>query len=400
MTESIRSGNTHEFTTTILDEDGNPWNLTDTSVIEVIRSLNGTTLYTHTLSVDAFGVADIEDGITMTGAATDGSIVRSLTAVETEALDDGWYRYDLDLIDTTGNRYDIEDGSWKITSSSSYTQTNGLTRRDIRRRVLSRLGDLIVVTATSVGTTTTLIDARNLVGEPDAYRGRFIRFTGGTVANIGEIRYISGSARASRTITLDEALPAIVAVGDQAEIANMHGTGYRFQDVDMAIDAAFEAAADFALEPVSYTVGTFDEDTPYIDIPPTWSAISGVEWQDPDTLVWNRMAYHHRKYGDGWTLDRPSMRVYISGATQARVDQASIRLIGQQRPATPVDDDDVSGVNSEWIIARCISELSSSAYRRMPTPERERVMGYDLQTEQSVRSRVTKRSSPNTLRLK
>jgi hypothetical protein len=400
MTETIKPGNTHEFSTQIFDEDGEPWNLASASVIETIRSLNGTEVYEHTLIVDAFGVASVEDGIVLVGDAINGQIERQLTSIETAALDDGWYRYDLDLIDTTGNRYDIEDGAWKIKSGSSYVAETGMTRKNIRRRVLSRLGDLLVVTATSTGTDTTLVDARNLIGEPDSYRGRFIRFTGGTVANIGEIRYISGSSRSTRTITLDDALPSATAVGDEAEIANIRGTGYRFQDVDMAIDAAFEAAADFALEQVSYTAGTYDEDTPYIDIPPTWVSISGVDWQDPDTLVWSRMSYHHRKYGDGWTLDRPGMRVYISGETSARVNGGEIRLIGQDRPTIPVNDDDRTNINSEWIIARCVSELSSSAYRRMPTPDRERVMGYDLQNEQSVRSRVTKRSSPNTLRLK
>jgi len=62
-------------------------------------------------------------------------------------------------------------------------------------------------------------------------------------------------------------------------------------------------------------------------------------------------------------------------------------------------DTDTTEVNAEWLIARCVSELSAAAYRRTPTPERERVMGYDLQNEQSIRSRVTKRSAPNTLRL-
>ena len=274
-----------------------------------------------------------------------------------------------------------------------------VTRKDIRRGVLRKLGDLIVLTATSAGTTTTMKDARNLIGEPDAYRGRFIRFTGGTASNLGEIRYISGSSRTDRTITLDDALPAATADGDEAEVVNMHGLGYRFQDVDMAIDTAFQAAVDFAPVQAAYSAGTFDEDSPYIAIPDSWVAISGVEWQDPDTLVWNRMAYHNRKYGNGWTLDRPSRRVFVSGPTAARVDGATMRLIGQTIPDIPVDDDDTTEVNAEWIIARCVSELSSAAYRRNPTPDRERVMGYDLQIEQSVRSRVTKRSAPNTLRL-
>lgn len=399
MTETIKPGNTHTFSTTVLDEDGALWQLSDSSIIETITDLYGTTVLTHTLVVDDTGTAIVEDGITMIGASADGSIERELTAVETAALDDGWYRYDLDLIDSTGNRYDIENGAWQIKSTHTPVQATGITRLDLRRNILRRLGDLIIVRATATGTTTTLIDQRNLIGEPDAYRGRFIRITGGTVGNMGEIRYISGSSRSNRSITLDDALPEITAIGDEAEIANMHGTGYRFQDVDTAIDSAFQAAADFALETVAYEAGTFDEDTPYIQIPPEWVTISGVEWQDPDTLVWNRMAYHHRKYGEGWTLDRPSMRVYVSGSMPDRINEATIRLIGQQRPTTPVYDSDRTNLNAEWIIARCVSELSSAAYRRMPTPERERIMGYDLQNEQSVRSRVTKRSSPNTLRL-
>jgi len=201
-----------------------------------------------------------------------------------------------------------------------------------------------------------------------------------------------------RTITLDAALPAVTALDDEAEVANMHGTGYRFQDVDMAIDAAFEAAADFAPEQVAFDAGAFNESTQYVEIPADWVAISGVEYRNEDG-AWQRMTYHGRKYGDGWTLDRPSRRVYISGCISNRVNGTDVRLVGQRRPTVPLLDTDTTEVNAEWLIARCVSELSAAAYRRTPTPERERVMGYDLQNEQSIRSRVTKRSAPNTLRL-
>lgn len=400
MPEHIRSGNAHEFTTRILTEDGSAWELADCTVVEVIRNLSGDELLEHTLIVNDSGVAIAEDGIELSGDSENGTIIRSLTADETADLEAGWYRYDLDLIDSESNRYDIEDGAWKIVvREESYKPTVGMTRREISRRVLSRLGDLMIITATGDGTMTTFSDRRNLIGEPDAYRGRMIRFTGGTVDNIGEVRYVSGSSRTNRTLTVDDALPAAIAEGDEAEMINFFGLGYRFRDVEDAIDAAVSAAGEFSPEPTFLDVGTFAATSPRIYLPDDWIGVNAVDWQNTETSAWNTAEYTPRMYENGWSVDRSTRSVYIGRNLSTTMDTKTTRIRGIKMPSPIPYPDDRTTINAEWLIARCISELSSAMFRRNPTAEREKMLAYDLQNEQVIRTMTTKRSPMNTVRL-
>lgn len=73
---------------------------------------------------------------------------------------------------------------------------------------------------TSAGIVTTIIDSglANAYTSDRTWKGTWIRMTGGTVANLGQVRQIQSYTPASGTLTFSPALPAITASSDTYEL--------------------------------------------------------------------------------------------------------------------------------------------------------------------------------------
>lgn len=391
----IYQGNSHTGPT-IAAVDGNddPFELASSTVTLTVQDQRGDTLLTHYITLDGLGAVTSSDGMALESTSTAGVVINTLTQGETDTFPVGWVRWFATLTDSNGNTWPLDDGAWEVRSDTqTFTVVRGVTRRDIRRRALTKLGDLLIVRATEAGSISTLIDRIHLSGEPDAYRGREILFTGGTVANRGEQRYVTGSSRTNRSLTMDYDLPAATAEGDEAELINMRGTGYRFSDIEIAIDAAVESASNMAPEHVIWEVSdTYDKDVGTITIPDDWIAISAVDWREASDQPWQALDFHQKRLGSGWTLDRARRLINISGERSLTLHERAVRIYGLRAPQAIPNDDDVTGINAEWLVARVVAELSSAAYRRSPTPERRDMLSYDLENERIIRTRVTKRS--------
>lgn len=395
MSIKIYQGNTHTGPTiAVVDDDDEPFELASCTITLTVTDQRGDTLLTHHITLDGLGAVTSSDGLSLQSTSTAGVVINTLSAAETAALPLGWVRWQATLTDSDGNTWPIDQDAWEIaTTAPTYTVAHGVTRRDIRRRILSRLGDLLLVTATAEGSTTTFIDQVHLIGEPDAYRGRQILFTGGTVDNLGEERYITGSARTNRSVTMDYDLPAIPQIGDEAEIANFRGTGYRFIDVAIAIDAAVEDAADMAPEPVTLELTDhYNKDLGGVTIPDDWVAVSAVDWREDTDQPWQALSWTSQRLGSGWGVDRARRIITISGERSRYIHDKAVRIYGLRKPLPIPHDDSVTGINSEWLVARAVANLSSAMYRRNPTNERRDMLGYDIENERMVRTRVTKRS--------
>lgn len=396
--EDIRPGN--EKVTTITLYDGTAiFPLYDTSFAFTVVDQAGNVVINHTLSVDSVGGVIASNGLAIgpDGAAS-GVVVDTTTAAETAPLL-GWYRWSLKLTDANGNTpvEPADEGGWNLIADTPYIVPQGITRKMLRRRILQRLGDLTIVVATADGSTTTLIDQRRLTGEPNAYRGQYALFTTGR--NTGEERYITGSSRDNRSISIDYELPVATVIGDEAELAYFRGMGYRFMDVHMAIDTAIDNAADTATEPVMMSVSSAFARVPgEIQVPDDWVSVGSVQWQDESDQPWQNMTYAGRYLGSGWSVNRANRTILIGKERGYRIDEKSVRIMGYRRPSLPQNDDDLVGINAEWIIAESIAHLSMAAYRRNPNQERQQMMAVDLQQAGIMRSRVLKRTG-GTVRL-
>lgn len=276
-----------------------------------------------------------------------------------------------------------------VVTTASVVTTSGSTRKQVRRDVLADLGDILILTATGDGTDVTLIDTDNLYGEVDAYRGREVRFTGGTAGNLGEIRYVTGSSASQRAIGWGVALPADTATGDEAELVNTRGLGFRSLDVDRTIARALRSLAgdSRALFPLEAETETFARGTG-IAIPATFRTVEDVLWQEPDDeAIWHAIPKANRAEGQGWWVDRAERELKITGRPALRSDTMTVKIMGLGVPSEPNSDDDTIPVSHDWLVAATQALLARARHMRMATPENERLM-YGLQQEAERKLRL------------
>jgi hypothetical protein len=398
--ETLRQGNSYIETpeVTLTKADDTPFELAGSTVRLTATNPDGTTALTHTLVVNAFGTVTTSNGLSMVGPSTNGVVTNTLTKPETAAMS-GWIHWVMTVTGTDGNTNDVASGGWNILPSIQYVVPNGVTVRSIRRRILQRLGDLIVATASEDCTDGTFCDKVRLVGEPNAYRGMQALFVS-PGPNYGEERYVTGSSRDDRAISFDYSLPTAVNMGDEVELINFRGMGYKFDDVTRALEAAIEGASDTASEPVMMVnTSAFTDASGVIHIPDDWIAVGGVQWRDADDLPWNNLTYSSRHLGSGWSVDRANRTITIGGERSKRINDKMTQIYGFRRPQMPTNDLDLVGINAEWLVAECVSRLSQAAFRRTPTQERQQVMAMDVQDAGILRSRVLRRTGPNVVRL-
>lgn len=277
-----------------------------------------------------------------------------------------------------------------------------ITRRQLRRDILKNLGDMRILTATADSMSNVkFIDTINLVGEVGAYKGREVIFTGGTAANLGLIRYVSGSSSDESAIGFRQSLPAEPIAGDECEMVNTRGIGYRIADVHDAINQSIRQVAGRELGSLS----SVDSDYAYgtaITVPAEFVTVEDVQWQDPyDTVRFHALPKASRPNGKGWWVDRATRTVQITGRIRhlngwwcEDGPTRSVRVWGLAQPAELYDDDDQTDLDPMWLIANTLSLLLRGRYYRMPTPETERLMYDAVQEARSLIARVTARRSP------
>jgi len=397
--EMIRKGNSYIETPSVslTNPDNSPFELSGSTVTLTATDTSGDIVLTHSMVVDVFGHVTSSHGLSLAGTSSQGVVNNTLTAAETSAMD-GWVRWSMTVRDVSGNTTDVEEGAWDVRVKRDYMVPNGISKRDLRRRILHMLGDLTIVVATDNGSDVTLIDRRRLIGEAGAYRGmQCMIVTPGL--NYTAERYVTGSSRDNRSISFDHPLPIATVVGDEAELINFRGMGYHFDMVNRSIEYAVEAAADAAVEAVMLTNLDTYERYGTIAIPDDWISIGAVQWRDADDQPWQNLTYSSRALGSGWSIDRSNRTIVIGGERSHRINDRSTQIHGFRRPEIPVNDDDLVGINADWLTAQCVAELSMAAYRRNPTQERQQVMAMDYQHAGILRSRVIRRTGPNVIRI-
>lgn len=230
--------------------------------------------------------------------------------------------------------------------------TGGVTLRTLRRRVMSRIGDLLRCTATANGTNETFIDMTNLVGEPGRYAGREAKFVTGL--NSGQVRYIVGSSRDSASIRFSHPLPYPTAAGDEVDITNAYGTGITFQEVDDAIAWAFDIAKDRARAFVSYRIPNWNG-TDIIPIPAEVVGVNDVYSVDDDGTQ-HRVDVSRRRE-QGWFIDQPSRSIVINGYSGRNARSHTIVVNALTLPVIPSEEDDVTTLPVAWLVDMAASHL-------------------------------------------
>ena len=152
----------------------------------------------------------------------------------------------------------------------------GRTREELRQHIGYALGAVYVSSASTNGSTTTLVDNTLVLGGADNHIGRWVRFTSGD--DDGAIRRVTDSAISSNvtTLTLMPALSASSTSGDTYEL--WHGE-YNPAAIDNFINQAVIGATGNAYDPIEDISLHGDGKQVRFDIPSNISMISKIEYR-------------------------------------------------------------------------------------------------------------------------
>lgn len=236
-----------------------------------------------------------------------------------------------------------------------------LTRAQLRRRIAQRIGDIKYLTATAIGTTTTLIDTTRITTQTDPMLGRQLLFSSGT--NLGTTKIITSFTDSTGTIGWSGAVTQTQS-GDTAEVYNKRGTGWMKEEYDDVINQVIDEASGMALvELVSTISPAFERDTPEVTVPAALLEVYAVEWQDTDDF-WHAIL-PGKKWGHyGWEADPAAGQLRIQGIPAHLANGADIRLYGYGRQATLSTDADTCLLDVDWMVARCCYLLYESGLDR------------------------------------
>lgn len=260
-------------------------------------------------------------------------------------------------------------------------------RKTIRQNVGTQLGDMVLCTATSAGTTTTFLDVNNLVLPNNEYKGRTIWFRDGTLANLEQSRKINASTFATGTVQWGVALPEATAEGDEAELWNLRGTGWEPQEINRLITIAHREAQEHIPIPMTSSEMDFSYDDPVLTIPEAMVTVTGLEFQDAGHSGWRSVEYGQRTGAPGWRVDRASREIRIDGNWRYRLDGYTLRIHGEQKESPLEDDTDLTAINAEYLIAR-VGELACGALL-LRTPEPGLIRDKQMQFREEARFKRT-----------
>ena len=201
------------------------------------------------------------------------------------------------------------------------------TLQEIRRSVGRELGDMLVLTATAAGTTTSLVDNKNLYLPTNACKNRVLYFTGGTAGNIGEKRIVSANDQANTLLQWPIELGAATVVADEAELWNTRGMGWDpVQEVNPAINDVIREVAQYIWLEDTESIGTFDQDTPYFSLPSGTRGLYVVEYMDSNSDTrWHEIPQADNQNAPGWHLERGANIVWIVGYWAQMADTNTVR---------------------------------------------------------------------------
>jgi hypothetical protein len=150
----------------------------------------------------------------------------------------------------------------------------GRTREQLRQHIGRTLGSIAVSSASTSGSTTTLVDNTIVLGGADTQIGKYIRFTSGD--NDALTRRVTDSAISSNVTTLTF-MPA-VGTSTASESYELWD-GYNPDDIDDYINQAIMSATGWVYDPIENIELHGDGHQTRFDIPSNISMISKIEYR-------------------------------------------------------------------------------------------------------------------------
>lgn len=390
----IKAGADYTFDIVLSDGTGGDFGLAGSTVTFVAKTPGNVTVLTQTLVVNIFGTATTSDGLAIgSGGHLSGEITQTLTAAQTAAFSDGVLTWQFTLLDSTGKTSFPLQGQWLV-QSATYADAH-LTRRDLRRRIADRLGDLVILEATSdSASTTTFVDALNISGAADSLTGRqLVVITG---PNAGHVARIQASSESTNTITITPAADNTFEAGDQIDVFNERSRGWSVAEYNRVINDAINDT--WPLGAATFTAAitaAFSADSPSIAVPALMHEVYEVAWQDTTDNTWIPL---RKDLFYGWNADVGSATITIRGYPAQMIDTASLRISGYGPHPPLLSDTDATALHPEWLTAECAYRLSVSGLDR--DAARGQTILLHQREREAMRSRIRTVRRENTVRVR
>lgn len=264
------------------------------------------------------------------------------------------------------------------------------TRTTIRQWAGDLSRQMLVLTATGAGTTTTFVDAINLADADSSLIGRVGWTSGGTAANLGRELRVSDNDRSDTSITFTPALPSATASSDEIELWNDLDQGVTPAEVNRLINRAIETVADANPVPDTAAEVAFDYADPVITLETDWRWFEGADYEDSNG-IWHQIPATFEIF----RVDEAARTVEILPPWSRKIDDLNIRLRGSTRPSALTTDTGTTGttvVDAEYLAHWVAAEiLLAAAYTSMDGAALERRAAKRFTEAETLRAKARTR---------
>lgn len=272
-------------------------------------------------------------------------------------------------------------------------QQSGASRAELRRAIASSLGDLTYVEATESSEEATIIDKVHLVQAVNAFNGmQAICVSSSWPQNVGHIATVMSNNPVARSINIEPPMPMPSATGDEFDLYNYRGNGWRVDQYNSAINQAIARAGD-EHSPLPYSV-EIPHDKEYLEIPLEFSHFSGVHAID------RQGKRKEVPFGD-LSVIRSTRELTLKGRYSYRGGQyRTLKIIGSRRPDQLLTDDARTHIPFDWMVYEASAILlGNDVSMGMTQGERDRLLAMQRQGADGRRSMVIRSFPPGTIKL-
>ncbi len=230
-----------------------------------------------------------------------------------------------------------------------------MTRRQMRRKIAGDMRDLVVLTAHEGSSNNLIVNPVELADFDNTLVSSQILCTSG--ANAGHLARVTGSSQVGKSISFDPPTPEPVLPGDEFELVNLRGAGFRVEEYNRQIVALVSGLAAKYPRKITSDPVTYNAEYPAFVIPEGWIAVYGASLLYPDgsEFPFKRARSEGAR---GWHVD-PATRTFTLGGSDLGVAHGQQVVIHGFVPhPLPESDDDRIHIDAEWLALQVEQKLA------------------------------------------
>jgi hypothetical protein len=230
-----------------------------------------------------------------------------------------------------------------------------MTRRDLRRKIAGDMRDLVVFTAHEGSSNNMVVNPVELADFDNTLVSSQLLCCSG--ANKGHVARVTGSSQIGSSVSFNPPTPEPVSPGDEFELVNLRGTGFRFEEYHRQIASLVTGLA--AKHPRRLTSDpiTYNAEFPSLIVPEGWIAVYGASLLEVDgsEFPFKRARSEGAR---GWHVDAATRTFTLGGTDLSRAHGQEIVLHGLIAHPEVADDDDLIHIDPEWLSLTIASRLA------------------------------------------